>query len=294
MNIVAIGEVLWDCFPDEKYLGGAAANFTYHASKLGANALLISAIGADELGMEIRQALEKQQIANLLYVHQSQPTSTVDITLDDSGLPSYTINQPVAWDFLALTPEMQLPVARADVLYFGSLVLRSAENRNLLADIIARKASQTRVFVDVNLRQSFFDNESLSFIIKHADFIKINDDELPKLCCLCGIENDVEVLFSYLNQHYNTEMLIYTRGSKGSLLLTANEKDLHSGINIRAIDTVGAGDSFSATAIVLALQHKPLAMINHFANSIAAFVCTQRGAMPEVPYVMVENYRGLK
>ncbi|WP_413730026.1 PfkB family carbohydrate kinase [Sodalis sp. RH22] len=291
MNILAIGEVLWDCFGSQRKLGGAAANFIYHATQLGVHATLVSAIGTDEDGRQLEHELKMFSIPCYLQSNH-YPTGVVDVILNNDGIPGYTIHSPAAWDEVTQTPELCALVANADLIYFGSLFLRGANNQQLINRLLAYAKADCKVLVDVNLRQSFFNAQMLTYLMQKADFIKVSEDELKVIAGLLDLPSEMDAFYNEIRKRFAIELMVYTCGGRGSTLYWQEQKNVHLGVNIKPVDTVGAGDAFSATVAVLALQKKPLAMINHFANSLAAFVCTQQGAMPEVPYVMAENCRG--
>ena len=267
IKIVAIGEFLWDCLPNGKKIGGAAANFCYHAKSAGANAILVSAIGDDDNGRELREQIETLQIPQQIQISANYPTGTVLVKLDSAGKPTYDIVNPVAWDDIQLTDQLLELIQQDDLdaIYFGSLIQRNIHNH------------------DINLRQNHYNHATLLLCIEHANILKLNDEELPIVADLLKIKADPQALFNYLNEHYQLELLIYTCGSEGSHLITQNEQSHCPAEKITPIDTVGAGDSFMAISSVLYLKGKQLQEINSKANHIAAYVCTQSGPMPIIP-----------
>lgn len=288
IKVVAIGEFLWDCLPNGKKIGGAAANFCYHAKSVGAQAILVSAIGEDENGKELSKQLEKLQIPQQLQISKNYPTGTVLVKLDSAGKPTYDIVNPVAWDDIQLTEQLLELIKQDDLdaIYFGSLIQRNQHNHELLKKIIIARSPQTKIIVDINLRQNHYNHSTLLLCIENANILKLNDEELPIIAELLKIKSDPKELFNYLNQHYQLELLIYTCGSDGSHLITKSEQNYQPAEKITAIDTVGAGDSFMAISSVLYLKGKALQEINSKANHIAAYVCTQSGPMP----IILETY----
>ena len=204
IKVVAIGEFLWDCLPNGKKIGGAAANFCYHAKSAGANAILVSAIGDDENGKELSNQLEKLQIPQQLQISKSYPTGTVLVKLDSAGKPTYDIVNPVAWDDIQLTDQLLALIKQDDLdaIYFGSLIQRNQHNHDLLKEIITYRSPRTKLIVDINLRQNHYNNATLLLCIEHANILKLNDEELPIIADLLKINSDPKVLFDYLNQHY--------------------------------------------------------------------------------------------
>ncbi|OTQ71659.1 MULTISPECIES: carbohydrate kinase [unclassified Gilliamella] len=289
IKIVAIGEFLWDCLPNGKKIGGAAANFCYHAKSAGANAILVSAIGDDDNGRELREQIEKLRIPQQIQISANYPTGTVLVKLDSAGKPTYNIVNPVAWDDIQLTDQLLELIQQDDLdaIYFGSLIQRNIHNHELLQKIINHRSQKSKIIVDINLRQNHYNHATLLLCIEHANILKLNDEELPIVADLLKIKADPQALFNYLNQHYQLELLIYTCGSEGSHLITQNEQNHCPAEKITPIDTVGAGDSFMAISSVLYLKGKQLQEINSKANHIAAYVCTQSGPMPILPQAYI-------
>lgn len=293
--VVGIGEALFDCLPDGRKLGGAPANFAYHVSQFGLNGCAISAIGDDELGEEIVETFEK---VNLHYVlpRVEQPTGTVKVTLDSKGVPQYDICLGVAWDNIPQTYEM-LEVARnAEAICFGSLAQRSETSRRTIhAFLDAAPKSALRVF-DINLRQRWYTAEVINESLNRANILKINDEELDVVAAmLLGVTSNTpgkliaedpektRVVCRDLIAKYDLRMLILTCGAIGSYVFTDKEESYVSTPKVKVADTVGAGDSFTATFVAQILMGKTIREAHEKAVQVSAFVCTQNGAMPVLP-----------
>lgn len=292
--VVGIGEALFDCLPEGRKLGGAPANFAYHVSQFGLNGCAISAIGDDELGEEIVETFEKVDLRYVL-PRVEQPTGTVKVTLDDKGIPQYDICLGVAWDNIPLTDEM-LDIARnAEAICFGSLAQRSEISRRTIhAFLDAAPRTAMKVF-DINLRQRWYTAEVIAESLNRANVLKINDEELDVVATmLLGvpttpgklIAEDPEktrLVCSDLIAKYNLKMLILTCGAIGSYVFTEDEESYIATPKVQVADTVGAGDSFTATFVARMLQGKSIREAHENAVQVSAFVCTQNGAMPELP-----------
>lgn len=293
--VVGIGEALFDCLPDGRKLGGAPANFAYHVSQFGLNGCAISAIGDDELGEEIVETFEK---VNLHYVlpRVEQPTGTVKVTLDSKGVPQYDICLGVAWDNIPQTYEM-LEVARnAEAICFGSLAQRSETSRRTIhAFLDAAPKSALRVF-DINLRQRWYTAEVIAESLNRANVLKINDEELDVVAAmLLGVTSNTpgkliaedpektRLVCRDLIAKYDLRMLILTCGAIGSYVFTDKEESYVSTPKVQVADTVGAGDSFTATFVAQILMGKTIREAHEKAVAVSAFVCTQNGAMPVLP-----------
>ncbi|MBQ8939346.1 MAG: carbohydrate kinase [Paludibacteraceae bacterium] len=293
-HVIGIGEALFDCLPEGRKLGGAPANFAYHVSQFGLNGCAISAIGNDELGDEIVEKFNAVHLKHIL-PRVEQPTGTVKVTLDEKGVPQYEICLGVAWDNIPLTDEM-LEIARnAQAVCFGSLAQRSETSRKTIhAFLDATPADALRVF-DINLRQSWYTAEVIAESLQRANILKINDEELDVVATmLLGeptipghlIAEDAEKtrrICRELISRYDLDMLILTCGAIGSYVFTMEEESYITTPKVKVADTVGAGDSFTATFVAQLLLGKPIPEAHKKAVDVSAFVCTQNGAMPVLP-----------
>lgn len=296
--VIGMGEALWDCLPEGRKLGGAPANFAYHVSQFGLNGCAISAIGDDELGEEIIEKFEAVGLNHILPVVE-QPTGTVKVTLDSKGVPQYDICLGVAWDNIPLTDEM-LEVARnAEAICFGSLAQRSEVSRNTIhAFLDAAPQSALRVF-DINLRQSWYTAEVIAESLHRANVLKINDEELDVVATmLLGIPSvpghliaedadKTRAICRDLIVKYNLKMLILTCGAIGSYVFTETEESYVKTPKVKVADTVGAGDSFTASFVAQILRGKSISEAHQTAVKVSAFVCTQNGAMPVLPAELI-------
>ena len=292
--VVGIGEALFDCLPEGRKLGGAPANFAYHVSQFGLNGCAISAIGDDELGEEIVETFEKVGLNHIL-PKVEQPTGTVLVTLDNKGVPQYDICLGVAWDNIPLTDEMLQVARNTQAICFGSLAQRSETSRKTIhAFLDAAPKSALRVF-DINLRQHWFTAEIIAESLNRANVLKINDEELDVVATmLLGVPSvpgkliaeDAEqtrLICRDLIAKYDLQMLILTCGAIGSYVFTATDESYVKTPKVKVADTVGAGDSFTATFVAQTLLGKPIREAHEKAVAVSAFVCTQKGAMPVIP-----------
>jgi fructokinase len=279
---IGIGELLWDLLPEGKKLGGAPCNFVYHAQQHGAKAFAISAIGDDDYGKEILAVLDSKDISTKQIQVNDKPTGTVDVLLDERGIPEYTIHEGVAWDFLALNEDMLEIASQADVICFGSLAQRSEVSRETIAKLLRCSKPEAIVVCDINLRQQFYSKAVIEESLMWCNVLKLNEDELPVISELLEVESTAEeAQISELLERFNLSLVAFTQGSEGSLLVTPHEKSYLSTPRVDVKDTVGAGDSFTAAMTVGFALGEPLKEIHQKAVDLSAFVCTQDGAMPE-------------
>jgi fructokinase len=283
--IVGLGEVLWDLLPEGRQLGGAPANLAYHARALGADAVIVSCVGDDPLGREILDRLRSLGF-DLRYVarDRAHPTGTVTVELGPKGIPTFTIHEGVAWDFVPWSHALAELAVRCDAVTFGSLAQRSPVTRQTIRTFLQSvRPGVLRVF-DINLRQRYYDRETVHALLLQSDVLKINDEEIPAVARLIELPGDESAWVDAMLDRYPLRCVALTRGSRGSLLAARGERSTHPGIPaVQIVDTVGAGDAFTASLVLGLLRGARLDAINEAANRLAAYVCTQRGAMPEVP-----------
>jgi fructokinase len=282
--IVGIGEVLWDVLPAGRQLGGAPANFACQARALGAEARLVSRVGNDALGREALAALAALGLpTDSIGVDSSLPTSTVSVTVDAGGQPRYQIHENVAWDALRVDAAAQFAVAGAGAVCFGTLAQRSELSRATIRALVqAAPAEALRIF-DVNLRQHYFTGPLIEQSLAQANILKVNDAELPRLSELFHFSGDVRSQVSALAGKFKLRLVACTRGQHGSLLFSEGQWSEHTGRPTEVVDTVGAGDAFTAAMAVGLLAGWTLDEINERANAVAAYVCSQPGATPALP-----------
>lgn len=277
--IVGIGELLWDMLPSGKAIGGAPANFAYHAGRLGEEGWVVSAVGDDVLGHEILDVLDEKRLHSLVAMSE-KPTGTVQVSLDAAGVPTYTIVEDVAWDHIPFTPKMQDLASRADAVCFGSLVQRNGSRASVLKFLEAVPASALKVF-DINLRQHFYTPEILQKSLEIADVLKINDEEIVILSEMFGLGSDPREACRKLIRQYSLRFVLLTKGAQGSEVISPDEVIPQGVGKVDVVDTVGAGDAFTAAFTVAYLRGDSLADAQKLAGEVTAYVCSHKGAMPE-------------
>ncbi|MGZ3316795.1 MAG: carbohydrate kinase family protein, partial [Isosphaeraceae bacterium] len=277
-QILAIGEVLWDLLPNGKQLGGAPSNFTYQCRSLGADARLVTRVGDDALGREVRERFRLLGLpTETVQIDPGFPTGTVGVALAEGGQPRFTIHEHVAWDRIMADENSLATAVRADAVCFGSLSQRSEPARTAIRSLVsATRPGALRLF-DVNLRPPFVDREVIADSLTLANALKLNDQELPELTAMFGLSASVRESMAELADRFGLLLVALTRGARGGLLLADGVWSDHPGRPVTVSDTIGAGDAFTAALVVGRLAGRPLGEINRHANDVAAFVCSRPG-----------------
>lgn len=282
--MVGLGETLWDVFPDGAVWGGAPANVACHAAGLGAESFMVSSVGCDELGERGIAALESHGI-DCRHVQRDprHPTGTVTVSLGPAGDASYVFASDTAWDHLAWEPSLGDLAARASAVCFGTLGQRAEESRRMIRRFLTAAGKAVRVF-DVNLRQAFYSPELIRESLDLANVLKLNDDELPVVAAACGVSADDPVaVVRELAERHGLRLVALTRGAAGSLLVADGVVSTRPAEARTIVDTVGAGDAFTAAVVMGLLGGRPLETMHDHAARLAAFVCGHRGATPQIP-----------
>ena len=290
-TIVGLGEALWDCLPNGSKLGGAPANFAYHTSQFGFEAYAVSALGNDALGDQTVKEFDEKQLRYIM-PRVAYPTGTVQVTLDQQGVPTYDIKQGVAWDNIPFTPEVDTLAKRTDCVCFGSLAQRSEVSRTTINRFIDAMPNDSLKIFDINLRQNFYTKEIIQDSLRKCDILKINDEELVTIGRLFNYPGlDMENKCWLILGKYNLKMLVLTCGTNGSYVFAPAEKSFQPTPHVDVVDTVGAGDSFTGSFAAAILSGMPLADAHRLAVEVSAYVCTQQGAMPRLPQKLIDRVK---
>jgi len=283
--LVGIGELLWDIFPTGKKFGGAPANFAYHAQQLGEQSFVVSALGEDDLGKELLAELEKLHL-NLTYISilPDRPTGTVNVHLDKKGVPEFIIERDVAWDYIPYTNELFHLAQITDAVCFGSLAQRSEVSHKTIRTFLKATPEKCLRVFDINLRQNFYSLEIIEDSLLMANCLKLNDAEFKIISDMFGLHGDENEILKRLLKDYDLQIIALTKGEKGSKLVTVDQISEINASATNVVDTVGAGDAFTAALVLGLLKNQPLDKIHKNAERIASYVCSQEGATPEIPF----------
>jgi fructokinase len=285
MRILAIGEILWDVFPERELIGGATFNFAAHAARLGHEVRLVSGVGNDERG---KLALERSRECNVdtEYIHTTDeyPTGHVSVFLDDQGQPDYSIHRPAAYDVLGLTDEkiQELIEWEPDWVYYGTLHQMDAEVRRQTKALIDAFPETPQLFYDINLRKDSYTRELIDELLNEIKMLKINEDEVREVGLLLGLEYaNLESFLDQMKNRYGIDFFCVTRGADGCHLNICGETVAAGGFKVDVADAVGAGDAFSAALIHALDSDWRLDRAADFANRVGALIASKNGAVPE-------------
>lgn len=283
-TVVGLGEVLWDVLPAGPQLGGAPANFVYHAAALGARAMIVTRVGDDDLGREvIRRFAQPDLPRDTVQVDLARRTGTVAVTLDEKGVPHYTFAEDVAWEHLAATDVALQAVRGAHAVCFGTLAQRSVISRKAIQQLVAAApAGALRIF-DINLRLDFYSRELIDESMRLSNVLKMNDEELSVLTAMFSLHGDVRQRIDELVRMFGFEAVVVTCGSSGSLIRQADWWSELPPRPVQVADTVGAGDAFTAALTMGLLARMSLDEVHNLAGELARYVCSQAGATPPMP-----------
>ncbi|QEG37370.1 carbohydrate kinase family protein [Bythopirellula goksoeyrii] len=284
-TIVGIGEILWDVFPDCSRFGGAPANFACSAAGLGRERVgvhMVSSVGTDDLGTRAVAALGHRSVGTSYVESQDKPTGQVRVELDEMGRANYEFASDTAWDNLIWSDDLAELARRTDACCFGTLGQRSERSCATIQKFVSSTASSKLRVFDVNLRPPFVSDAVLLDSLRLANVLKLNDEELPVVAELCGLSGTNQDVMRQLAERFELRAVALTRGAEGAVLLRGSQVSEHAGVKTNVVDTVGAGDAFTAALSLGLLDRSNLQEINEAACSAAAFVCSQSGATPHM------------
>lgn len=290
-QVAGLGEALWDMLPEGKQIGGAPANFAYHAGLFGHKAYAVSAVGRDEAGEELKERLTAKGFS-LHLPALDKPTGRVLVTLSQGGIPHYDICRDVAWDYIPFTPELEEIARHTQAACFGTLAQRHDVSRHTIHRFLRAmpQGEETLKVFDVNLRQHFYDTPMLDESLQLCNVVKLNDEELPVVTEAFGIGHETpETGCRMLMKRFGLRMVILTCGTKGSYVFSPEGTSYIETPRVEVADTVGAGDSFTGAFVGSLLNGKRIHEAHLTAVRHAAYVCTCHGAMPDAPHTLHQH-----
>lgn len=284
-TIVGLGEILWDIFPDRTCFGGAPANFACLAAALcpDADVYMAGGIGRDRLGRQaVREFRERDVLTSAMSV-LDKPSGTVDVSVDETGHATYQFADDCAWDFVPWTRNMAELAARADAVCFGTLGQRNEVSRNTIQRFLRATRPECLRILDINFRPPFFTEEITRQSLELCNCLKLNDEELGPVARLSDVSGSLTAQLSMIADRWDLKTIVLTRGSAGAIIRHGRFSCETNAIDTDIVDTVGAGDAFTAAVVIGLLAGMETSEICLRASEVAAFVCSQAGATPRVP-----------
>lgn len=282
--VVGLGEILWDLLPTGRQMGGAPANFAFHARALGAESLIVSAVGDDKPGRELLDELGRRGFdRRFIAVVDAAPTGAVSVDLDGAGMPRYVIREGVAWDALPWTPALRGLAEGADAVCYGTLAQRAEASRRTIEAFLESTRTEALRVLDLNLRQAFYSGPLIRRLLERTTILKLNDDELRIVGGMLSLPGPETEILRGLLKAFPLTAIALTKGRAGSRLIGRDRDIVHPGYPVEPVDTVGAGDAFTAALVTGLLMNKSWEDISETANRLAGHVCTRPGAWPDPP-----------
>ena len=281
--IVGLGEILWDMLPSGKALGGAPANFAFHAKELGESSVVISCVGNDEMGREIISSLENMDMSTeFLYIDKTHPTGVVSVTTNKEMKPSYLIQEGVAWDYIPTSELLSELAFKSTAVCFGTAAQRSQLSRMTIQKFVGLMGQDSIRVFDINLRQNFYSRDVIETSLSLANVLKLNVNELSVVKKLLRLNGDEEKILNELSRKYSLRLIALTKGMEGSIIYSEGRISKHEGYRINLEDTVGAGDAFVAALVTGLLRGYELDDLNNKANCVASYICSKHGGTPSL------------
>lgn len=283
--VVGLGEVLWDVFPDRTCFGGAPANFICSVAALtnSVQPAMVSGVGDDDLGRSALLELQRRGVRTDTVATVDRPTGTVRVQIDEQGKASYRFAEDCAWDSFPFSDGLRDLAARTTAVCFGTLGQRETMARRTIQQFVEYVPDNQIRLLDINLRPPFYTDQTLLDSLSLANALKMNDEEAPLLAELSGITATGEDVLPRLAERWNLKTAAITLGSDGALLWHDGTLVRSPGVPTEIVDTVGAGDSFTAAMTIGLLQQRDLQQVSDHACEVAAFVCSTPGATPPMP-----------
>jgi fructokinase len=280
--IVAVGEVLWDVFPESLRLGGAPLNFAAHAKRLGHDAILISALGNDELGENAAREIAGLGLTvDMLRRSAIHETGTALVSVDGNGQASFRITRPAAYDDIRLTSAELRSVSELNPawLYYGTLFASTHDGMAVLQQIFNALPNASR-FYDLNLRAGFDSVELVAELLAAADVVKMNESEAHTISDNFGLPHELDTFCRQAATRFGWRAASVTLGERGCVIFHGGEVAFAHGHSVKVADTVGAGDAFAAAFLHGLINGWSAQQIASFANRVGALVASRPGAIP--------------
>ena len=277
MKILSFGEIIWDVYENESFIGGAPLNLAAHCSKQGADSFMLSSVGNDVLGKDALEIVKSFNVkTDFVSINKEKETGKCIVTLNENGVPSYNVLTDVSYDYIKAPDNIN--ETEFDFFCFGTLALRSKENLETVKSIL-ENSNVRKVYCDINIRPPFFSDETILFALSNANIIKISDEEMHFVTDACGLKE----LDDIAEKYNNLEFILFTQGESGATVYDCKNKKTYfeNAPKVEVASTVGAGDSFGATFICEYFKTNDTEKSLKKATEISAFVVSKKEAIPE-------------
>lgn len=287
-DILCIGEVLWDRLPDKSIPGGAPMNVALHLNNVGYHVFICSSLGDDDAGRELGEFINGTGAdTHLIQTNYELPTSEVPIWLDENNNPTFDILEPVAWDQMELTPELEEAAAKVGAIVYGSLASRNEMTRKTVHAVLEHDNVK---LMDINMRPPWVKQDVVEDLVRKADIAKMNDDELRTMAGWHQVKHtDLHDLIRWFGDTYHLDTVCVTRGKDGAMVLEKGELHEHPGFRVKTVDTVGSGDAFLAGFVLKLFGGSSSGEALEYACALGAYVATKAGATPEYHFDEIEE-----
>lgn len=291
-TVVGLGESLWDCFGETRRPGGAPANVAFHANQLGMRGEIITRVGCDPPGDELVRLLARHGLSTKA-IQRDSDHPTCLVTIDGCGAdePVYNIPENVAWDYIKADDTLAAATHGASAVCFGTLAQRCPVSRATIQRVLDTADGAMLVF-DVNLRPPWYSREVIETSLRRCDVVKLNNLEVPIVSELLELgSTGVAGFASALREQFDVKVVCVTRGKRGCFALSREEHVNVAGRPAAIVDSVGAGDAFTAAFVCGLLWRWSLDRVARFACEVGALVAARQGAMPDLRDAL-ERLRG--
>lgn len=292
-TIVAFGEALWDLLPSGPVLGGAPLNFAYRVNTLGERGVIVSRLGADELGDRAFDAIRQLGLETRFVSRDAEhATGTVEVDLADQHNPDYYIVEDAAYDFVPLTDELLELASTSDCICFGTLAQREAISRRTVEAMLESFTGSYRL-LDINLRKNCYTPDSIRSSLERADILKLNAEEVPEVAAAAGVPSEpLDACAAAIVEEADLAYCVVTLGAKGAIACSRDgERVVEPAYRVEMVDPLGSGDAFTAGFVVSLLRGSSLRKAVQLGNAMGAKVATQQGATVPFTPADVERFR---
>lgn len=293
-KIIVYGTILFDHINEDYFIGGCHTNVAAHCAKLGMDTTMVSSVGTDGLGEKAINWMKSIGIrTEYIAKDEIHSTGRVEVDVTDPQNPQYDLLDNVAYDFIQLSEEKMQSLAEEqyDFLYFGTVEQRHEMSTQTLHTLLDR-LNVRYVFFDINLRKDCYTVPKIIESLKKTDILKVNEEELIFLAESILKKNvNEETLVKDLMKQYSIQLIIVTRSGKGASVYYESKKLDVEAVKNEVVDSVGAGDAFSAAFISCFARTGNVEAAMKAGTTLGSYVVGNRSAVPEYTDDILEKMR---